>query len=592
MRTRLLISSILLLSLTNLSAQKKLSADITINDLKTQLYYLASDSLGGRFPGTKGDQLAAKYIATSFKNAGLSLYNKTGFQNFDVLTRQELGKKNTLTIDGAKMKLKSDFAPFPFSGNGKAEGEAIFAGYGFDIKNDTFQWNDYAGLDVKGKIVLLLRGMPESLKYESLFDSYSDEIVKAINARDKGASAVIFVSGSKYDPTEKFPQMNLRESSAGIPVFQVKRDVANKMLASGGINTEAYENKIKGDFKPLSVALKSKISLNSEIVKIKATTHNVVGYVFAGDTSKVKSYIVIGAHYDHLGMGGMGSSSRIQDTVAVHNGADDNASGVTVLLELAAKFQQEREKLKHNLVFVAFSAEEMGILGSKYFTEHAPVPVKAIKAMINLDMVGRLKEDTLLQVNGTGTSEEAVDLINKINGNYKFNLRMAPEGYGPSDHAAFYGKNIPVFFITTGAHTDYHTPMDDREKINFAGMEKVANFTGELLSELAFSGPMLTFQEAGPQQGTGSSRRFRVTFGIMPDVNGTVENGLLVEFVTKGKPAYNGGMQKGDIITSVDGKPVKNIQDYMVRLSQVKAGQSVNVEVLRNNKKELLIIQL
>jgi hypothetical protein len=592
MQTLLLISTILVLSLTNLNAQKKLSTDITVNDLKTQLYYLASDSLGGRFPGSKGDRLAADYIARSYKNAGLTLYKKTGLQNFEVLTRQELGKKNSFAFDGKKLKLTTDFAPFPFSANGKAEGEVVFAGFGFDIKNDTFQWSDYSNVDVKGKIVMMLRGAPESTKYQSLFDSYSDDIVKAINARDKGAIAVILISGNKFDPTEKLPQMNLRESSAGIPAFQVKRSAANKILSSTGRSVDDLENRIQSDFTPGSLSLKKKLNLSSEIVKIKATTHNIIGFVYASDTSKIKSYVVVGAHYDHLGMGGMGSSSRIQDTIAVHNGADDNGSGVTVLLELAAKFQQERDKLKHNIIFVAFGAEEMGILGSKYFTEHAPVDIRSIKAMINLDMVGRLKEDTMLQVNGTGTSKEAVSIINHVNQKYNFNLRMAPEGYGPSDHAAFYGKNIPVFFITTGAHTDYHTPMDDHEKINFEGMQKVAYFTSDILSELALTEPMLTFQEAGPQQGTGTSRRFRVTFGIMPDVNGTVENGLLVEFVTKGKPAYNGGMQKGDIITSVDGKTVKNIQDYMVRLSQLKAGQSVNVEVIRNNKKELLIIQL
>jgi hypothetical protein len=338
--------------------------------------------------------------------------------------------------------------------------------------------------------------------------------------------------------------------------------------------------------------LKTLATLVSDIQKINTTTHNVVGYVYAADTSKVKDYVVIGAHYDHLGSGGPGSSSRIQDTLAVHNGADDNASGVAVMMELAAHFCREKDKLRHNLVFVAFGAEEMGILGSRYFVENSPVALPKINAMINLDMVGRLKEDTLLQVNGSGTSKEAVTIINTLNSRYDFNLRMAPEGYGPSDHAAFYGKNIPVFFMTTGAHMDYHTPFDDREKINFEGMEKISLFTRDLVRELAFSDSRLTFQEAGPQQGTSQGRRFRVTLGLMPDVNGTTDNGLLVEFVTKGKPAYNGGMQKGDIITSVAGKPVKNIQDYMVRLSQLKAGQSVNVEVLRNNKKELLIIQL
>jgi hypothetical protein len=386
--------------------------------------------------------------------------------------------------------------------------------------------------------------------------------------------------------------MNLRESSAGIPVLQITREIADRILAGANQDISTLENKIESSFQPSSIELKTLATLVSDIQKINTTTHNVVGYVYAADTSKVKDYVVIGAHYDHLGSGGPGSSSRIQDTLAVHNGADDNASGVAVMMELAAHFCREKDKLRHNLVFVAFGAEEMGILGSRYFVENSPVALPKINAMINLDMVGRLKEDTLLQVNGSGTSKEAVTIINTLNSRYDFNLRMAPEGYGPSDHAAFYGKNIPVFFMTTGAHMDYHTPFDDREKINFEGMEKISLFTRDLVRELAFSDSRLTFQEAGPQQGTSQGRRFRVTLGLMPDVNGTTDNGLLVEFVTKGKPAYNGGMQKGDIITSVAGKPVKNIQDYMVRLSQLKAGQSVNVEVLRNNKKELLIIQL
>lgn len=573
-------------------SQVKLSSEIISDDLKYYLNYLASDSLGGRFPGSKGGNAAADFIAASFKSAGLSLYGKNGIQPFEVLARQELGKKNSLTVNGAGLKLKNDFVPFPFSGNGKAQGNVVFAGYGLDIKTDSFQWNDYAQVDVKGKIVLLLRGNPDSEKYQTVFDNYSDDIVKSIYARDKGATAVLFVSGSKFDDSEKLPEMNLKESPAGIPVLQIKRNIANKILESAGKNIVMLENHYQKEFKPLSFEFKTKVSLSSEILKIKSKTGNVIGYVYTSDTSKYKGYLVIGAHYDHLGEGGMGSASRIQDTIAVHNGADDNASGVSALLELAAKLSQDKSLLKQNIIFIAFGAEEMGILGSKYFVENPPVPVNSIKAMINMDMVGRLKEDTLLQVNGTGTSKEATALVNEINKKYNFNLRMAPEGYGPSDHAAFYAKNIPVFFLTTGAHTDYHTPSDDREKINFEGLEKVSLFTYDLVKELASAETSLTFQEAGPQKATGAGRRYKITLGIMPDINATTDNGLLVEFVTKGKPAFNGGMQKGDIITSVDGKPVKNIQDYMVRLSQLKSGQTVNVEVIRNNKKELLIIQL
>jgi aminopeptidase YwaD len=578
--------------ISTLDAQEKLNPEITASDLQHYMYYLASDSLNGRFPGSNGGNDAAKYIASHMKYSGLQLYNKTGFQYFDVLTNQEPGLKSKLQINRQKYKINQDFALFPFSSNGTVNASIVFAGYGFDIKNDSFQWNDYANIDVKGKIVVLLRGTPDSEKYQNLLTNYSDDIVKAINARDHGALAVVLVSGKKFDNQEKMVEMNLKESSAGIPVILLKRSVANTILVSANTNIDELENKIQVTFQPVSFILKNDITITTEIIKHTAQTCNVIGYVYARDTSITKSYLIIGAHYDHLGMGGPGSPSRMQDTVAIHNGADDNASGVCTLLELAGKFPEVRDSLKQNIIFIAFGAEEMGILGSKYFTEHIPIPVSNVKAMINLDMVGRLNEDTLLQVNGTGTSKEATDMITTLNKSYHFNLRMSPEGYGPSDHASFYAKNIPVFFLTTGAHTDYHTPFDDREKINYAGLEKVSHFSFDLATRLAFSDSKLTFQEAGPQKAASGGRRYKITLGIMPDVNGSIDNGLLVEFVTKGKPAYNGGMLKGDIITSVEGKPVKNIQDYMVRLSQLKAGQTVHVEVLRKNKTELLIIQL
>ncbi|HEX3009468.1 MAG TPA: PA domain-containing protein, partial [Bacteroidales bacterium] len=224
MKIRIII--VLLFSFTCSKAQKLLSPEITIADLKHYMYYLASDSLSGRFPGSPGGNAAASYIANNFKKSGVTLFQKNGFQNFDVLTRQETGKKNLVKIDGVVLKINKEFAPFPFSENAAAKGEIVFAGYGLDIKTDSFQWNDYASIDVKGKIVMLLRGSPESEKYESLLDNYSDDIVKAINARDKGATAILFVSGNKYDPTEKLPQMNVKESSAGIPVFQIRKALA------------------------------------------------------------------------------------------------------------------------------------------------------------------------------------------------------------------------------------------------------------------------------------------------------------------------------------------------------------------------------
>lgn len=574
------------------SAQQAFSPDITVNDLKKHLYYLASDSLEGRFPGTKGSDEAANYIAGQLKSSNIQLFSQTGLQYFDVLTRQDPGKNNKIKVGSVIGKFKTDFVPFPFSSNGKIQGDLIFAGYGFDFKSDSLVWNDYRDLDVKGKIVMILRGTPDIPKIQNLLEPQSEDIMKAVTAKDKGAIGILFVSGKVFDPSDKLIEMNLKENATGIPVMQLKRSFANILLKDKKSKIEEIEEKIRSSRAILNFDVNTKVEAEAEIVKHKAQTANVIGFLYAADTSVYKSYVVIGAHYDHLGLGGPGSSSRVQDTMAVHNGADDNASGVSAVLELAGKLSTMRDKLRQNIVFVAFGAEEMGILGSKYFTEHPPVPLSNIKAMINLDMVGRLNEDTLLQVNGTGTSKEAVDMLNKLNAKYHFNLKMGSEGYGPSDYAAFYAKNIPVFSITSGAHMDYHTPWDDREKINYSGLKTICDFTLDLATLLSNSESPLTFQEAGPQQGSGGYRRFKVTLGIMPDVNGVSDKGLLVEFVTKGKPAYNGGMLKGDIITAINKMEVKNIQDYMVRLSKLKPGETIQVEVIRNNAPKLLIIQL
>jgi hypothetical protein len=292
-----------------------------------------------------------------------------------------------------------------------------------------------------------------------------------------------------------------------------------------------------------------------------------------------------------LGLGGPESGSRAIDTTGIHNGADDNASGVAGILELAEKIVAEGS-FKRSVIVVAFGAEEMGLIGSKYFVKHAPVPVKNIKAMINFDMIGRLDKDSRsIMIGGTGTALESEDLLNSI---AKDDLAMgfSPEGYGPSDHAAFYSENIPVFFISTGAHTDYHTPQDDAEFLNYPGQKEVLEFSYDLIAELADRDDALTFQEAGPKERTKQGYRFKVTLGIMPDFTSSEDNGLGVGGVKKDGPAYKGGMLKGDIIVAMDGLPVKNIYDYMNRLKKFESGQVITVDVIREERKKVLIIQL
>jgi hypothetical protein len=293
-------------------------------------------------------------------------------------------------------------------------------------------------------------------------------------------------------------------------------------------------------------------------------------------------------------MGGNGSGSRLLDSMAIHNGADDNASGTAGIIEMAAKLASERSSLKRSIIFVAFDAEELGLLGSHYFVEQPPVKLTSIMAMINFDMIGKLKEDKpSIMVGGTGTAKESAGILDSLDRG-SIEMTYSLEGYGPSDHASFYSEDIPVYFITTGAHEDYHMPDDDWERINYKGEEEVLDIAMQLVQELANRPVMLTFQEAGPKEQTAGrgGYRFKVTLGIMPDFTSTTQGGLGVGGVKKDGPAYKGGMLKGDVITAIDGKPVNDIYDYMNRLKKFQPGQRIAVDVLRNGITEVLIIQL
>ncbi|MBK7710370.1 MAG: M20/M25/M40 family metallo-hydrolase [Bacteroidales bacterium] len=313
-----------------------------------------------------------------------------------------------------------------------------------------------------------------------------------------------------------------------------------------------------------------------------------------GEDEKLKNeYIIIGAHFDHLGMGGPGSSSRAPDTTGVHHGADDNASGVSMMLELAEKFALTKGSHKRSIIFMAFSGEEEGLLGSKHFTEDPGIDLSKVNAMLNLDMVGRLNDTSMLQISGVGTASGLRELIYAKSDTLKIKMKLSDEGYGPSDHSSFYFRNIPVLFYFTGAHLDYHTPADTWDKLNFPGMVSISSQVFNTGVELANAPERLKFREAGPKAEPVRYRRGKgVSLGIMPDFAGVIQNGLRADAVTPGKPASLGGMKKGDIITAINGKTVNNIQDYMSRMGQLKHGQTISVEILRNGKKEVLLIQL
>jgi aminopeptidase YwaD len=569
--------------------------DVTVSELQDEIKYLSSDSLKGRLTGSPGDSLAAEYIKSRFIEAGLTPLATDGFQRFEVTDKLVPGEKNYLTIDGKDFNSGEDFMPFAFSGNSSLESDVIFAGYGLQINNDSLVWDDYKDLDVKGKWILILMGDPESDKTVSAFIPFSGDRDKALLARDRGASGVLMVAGPVFDYEDKFESLSGSDYSVNIPVLRIKRPVADLLLAGKSKTTVSdLENNINRTRKSTGFDTGISISGGSEIIREKSWTRNVVALLPGEDEALKNEYIIIGAHFDHLGMGGPGSSSRALDTIGVHHGADDNASGVSEMIELAQKFAATPGSHKRSIIFAAFTGEEEGLLGSKYFVENPPVDLSKVNVMINLDMVGRLRDSGSLQIGGVGTAEGLKDLVLSDSDSSLMHITYSEEGYGPSDHSSFYGKNIPVLFYTTGAHLDYHTPGDTWDKINYEGMVSVSDEIFSVARDLSNSAERLKFKEAGPAN-TGDSRAYRrrgPTLGIMPDFAGNVKNGLRADFVTPGRPAALGGMKKGDIIISINGKSVGNIQDYMFRMSQLKHGQTISVEVLRNNKKEVLLIQL
>ena len=586
------IRAFIVLVMFVVSCGQKFNPEISVEDIKENIEYLASDSLKGRKSGMEGDLLAAEFIRSKFEAAGLELLFDNGFQKFNLVASAELGEGNELKVGEKSFTAKTDFLPYAFSANTQVEAEVVFAGYGIDIDRDTLKWNDFAGTDITGKWILVLQGDPDLDNPTSLFLEFSSERAKALTASDKNAAGIILVAGPKFSEKDELSSLFFDKNSSRytIPVLQVTRAVANEILSATGETIESLEAKLIKNKSGFSLPTDTKLSVSVNVLLKETETQNVVAMVPGNDETIKNEYVIVGAHYDHLGMGGPGSGSRAVDTIAVHNGADDNASGVATVIELAEKVASEKNN-KRSVIFAAFGAEEMGLVGSKAFTAKPPVETEKMVGMFNFDMVGRLDPTTNgLSIGGTKTSKETESILNDLNTG--FELAMNPEGVGPSDHASFYLQNIPVFFISTGAHSDYHTPQDDTEFINFEGAKEVTDYAYALVTEVANRDEALTFQEAGAKFQRSRGGRFKVTLGIMPDYAGLEKRGMRIDAVTKGKPAYKGGMKKGDIITAIEGKKVGNIYDYMNRLQTLEAGQTITVDILRDEKETVLIIQL
>lgn len=586
------VLAFLVFTLVFAACTSRYNPEISISDIHENIEYLASDSLKGRKAGEPGDKLAADYIRSKFEAAGLELLCDEGFQYFKLVAEAQLGEGNSLAVDKQSYVAEEDFQPYAFSSNTEVEAGVVFAGYALDIDQDSIHWNDFEGVDVSGKWILALQGDPDLDNPHSPFLQYSTERAKGLTAADKKAAGLLLVAGPKFSESDELSSLFFDKNASrfDIPIIQITRKVADAILQSTGQTIASLEAQMEASNAGLNLVAGASVKSKVNVLLNEKTTQNVVAMLPATDEALKDEYVVVGAHFDHLGMGGPGSGSRAVDTIAVHNGADDNASGVAAVIQLAEKMAAEKQN-RRNVIFVTFGAEEMGLIGSKAFTNNPPVDLQKVIAMFNFDMIGRLDTTSMaLSIGGTKTATESEQLLNDLNTD--FELALSGDGIGPSDHASFYLQNVPVFFFSTGAHPDYHTPRDDAALINYEGEKLVIEYAGKVIRAVVNRDSRLTFQEAGSKFQRSRGGRYKVTFGIMPDYAGLEKRGMRVDGVTKDKPAYRAGMKKGDIITAIEGKKVSNIYDYMARLQTLKAGQRVSVDIIRDDVPSVLIIEL
>ena len=557
------------------------SNDITQDEIIYHIKHLASDQFQGRRTGEPFCDSAGAYIEREFQLYGLNPLQNSYRQNFEIIYTLELGKNNSLKIDGIKTKLElnKNFSPLSFSAPGQCKGEMAFVGYGLYLPDSNY--NDYANIDVKDKIVFIMLGAPEDSTNK--FIRLDNQRYKASVARDKGAKAIIFFDPIVTNEQRELPQLkNTRTSNSGLPVLQIRKSLVEELFKSIGKNLSDEINKIT-DKNPAQsfVSNKTIINLSTDIKEIKRNTFNVVGYIEGNNPYLKDEYIIVGAHYDHLGWGG--ESSREPDVVAIHYGADDNASGVSGILELAQYFSSNSSILGRSIIFMAFSGEEEGLLGSAHYVNSPLVVLDKTALMINLDMVGRMQDNKLI-IYGAGSSSKFKPVINKYNQDSIFLLKLNDDGFSSSDNSSFYGKDLPVMMFFTDLHLDYHTSRDTWEKINVEGQNKIVNFIKDIIIDLSNESEKIDFVKSQSPSNSGRNMSaFRVSTGIIPDFSEQIE-GVKIQGTREGSPANKVGLTSGDIIIKFGERTIKNLYDYSYALGEHRPGQIVTLIWIRDGK--------
>ena len=558
--------------------------------IQKDVKYLASEALEGRRTGTKGATEAARYIAAEFGRLGLKPVASSAagngaesqfLQTFPYVAGVKLGEGNALTLGNDRLEAGTDWLPLGFSSSAKVSGKLVFSGYG--ITATQFNHDDYANGSAAGNIALVLQGTPDGANPHGQFAMFEGVRWKAVAAKNAGAKALVLIANEANFKDDRLTRLAYDNTGgdAGLPVIVLSRAAAERLLVASNILPPQLDPKSSGR------VLTGTGNLSTDVVRNEVPAYNVIGMLEGSDPLLKKEVIIIGAHYDHLGRGGDGSGSLAPRSGDIHYGADDNASGTAGVLELARLFSTQTPKPKRTIVFMAFSGEEEGLLGSNYYVNHPLLPLANTVAMINMDMIGRMK-DSKLVIGGVGTAKEWRDIM-AADTEKAFQLTLNEDGFGPSDHSSFYAKQIPVLFFWTGTHTDYHKPSDTFEKINYDDEARILAFVSRIVNQLDTADKRLTYTTA-KSDATPRTGGFRVYLGTIPSYADS-DNGLLLDGVRDDSPAAKAGLKAGDRIVKIGTRDIKNVYDYTAALGEMKAGEEYPIEVVRGTERLSLKIK-
>jgi aminopeptidase YwaD len=553
--------------------------------LQQHVKHLASEALEGRRTGTKGATEAARYIAAEFKRVGLEPVARDAkrngsesryLQQFPYVAGVTLGKENKFILGNDKLAAGVDWLPLGFSSSAKVTGKLVFVGHG--ITASELNHNDYANAKAEGQIALALQGTPDGSNPHGRFGRFEGVRWKAVAARNAGAKALVVIASETNFKDDRLTRLVYDNTGgdAGLPVIVLSRAAADRLLAASNTSLSQLEQSTP-DGKPLT----GPVNLSTDVVRTEAPAYNVVGMLEGSDPVLKREYVVIGAHYDHLGRGGEGSGSLAPRSGDIHYGADDNASGTAGVLELARVFSAQNPRPKRTIIFMAFGGEEEGLLGSNYYVNQPLIPLANTVAMINMDMIGRMNNRRLV-VGGVGTAKEWREII-AADTEKLFQLTLNEDGFGPSDHASFYLKQVPVLFFWTGTHNDYHKPTDTFEKINYEDEAGILRLVAHIVKQMDAGDKRLTYTTAksDPAPRVGG---FRVYLGTIPNYADS-NNGLLLDGVRDDSPAAKAGLKAGDRVVKIGKFEIKNVYDYTAALGEMKAGEEYVVEVIRGTEK-------